>query len=120
MGKNYQKICIVSSLGLVVVRQSNSTGASRLVASHSDTELWTKIIAVFCRPMATATAAEAASFLAFPNPTIEILTLRQPVQTATSLCLLDTLGRTVLHQPATAVETFVFVAVLAASLCTAQ
>ena len=108
------------NLGLVVVRQSNSAGASRLVASLSDTELWTKIMAVFYRPTATDTAAEAAGFLAFPNPATEILTLRQPAQTAASLRLLDTLGRTALHQPATAIETFVSVAARAAGLYTAQ
>ena len=97
------------SLGLVVVRQGNSAGASRLVASLSDTELWTKIMAVFCQPTATTTAAEAAGLLAFPNPATEILTLR----------LFDALGRTVLRQPATAVETFVSVAALAAGLYTA-
>ena len=120
LDKNDQKVYVVPSLGLVVVRQSNSAGASRLVASPSDTELWTKIMAVFCRPTATTTAAEAAGLLAFPNPATEILTLRQPAQTATSRRLLDAVGRTVLRQPATAVETFVSVAALAAGPYTAQ
>ena len=75
---------------------------------------------MFCRPTATTTAAEAAGFLAFPDPATEILTLRQPAQTAASLRLLDTLGRTALHQPATAIETFVSVAARAAGLYTAQ
>ena len=38
LGKNDQKTYIVPSLGLVVVRQGNSVGASRLVAFPSDTE----------------------------------------------------------------------------------
>lgn len=46
-------------------------------------------MAVFCRPTATTSAAEAAGLLASPNPTTEILTLRQPAQTAASLRLLD-------------------------------
>ena len=56
LGKNDQKIYVVPSLGLVVVRQGNSAGASRLAASSFDNELWTKIMAVFCRPTATAAA----------------------------------------------------------------
>ena len=104
----------------MVVRQSNSAGANRLVASPSDTELWTKIMAVFYRPSATDTAAEAAGFLAFPDPATETLTLRQSAQTTASVRLLDALGRTVLRQPATTVETFVSVAALAAGLYTAH
>ena len=120
LGKNDQKIYVVPSLGLVVVRQGNSAGASRLAASSFDAELWTKIMAVFCRPTATAAAAEAAGFLAFPNPATETLTLRQPAQTAASVRLLDALGRPVLCQPALAPETLVSVAALTPGLYTAQ
>ena len=120
LGKNDQKIYVVPSLGLVVVRQGNSAGATRLAASSFDAELWTKIMAVFCRPTTTAAAAEAAGFLAFPNPAIETLTLRQPAQTTASVRLLDTLGRPVLCQPALASETLVSVAALTPGLYTAQ
>lgn len=75
-------------------------------------------MAVFYQP--TATATEAAGFLAFPKPATKILILRQPAQTAANLRLLDALDYTVLRQPATAVETFIFVAALAAGLYTAQ
>ena len=120
LGKNDQKIYVVPSLGLVVVRQGNSAGATRLAASSFDAELWTKIMAVFCRPTATAAAAEAAGFLAFPNPATETLTLRQPAQTTASVRLLDALGRPVLCQPALAPETLVSVAALTPGLYTAQ
>lgn len=120
LGKNDQKIYVVPSLGLVVVRQGNSAGASRLAASSFDTELWTKIMAVFCRPTATAAAAEAAGFLAFPNPAFETLTLRQPAQTTSSVRLLDNLGREVRLQQAAGIETSVSVAALAPGLYTAQ
>ncbi len=120
LGKNDQKVYVVPSMGLVVVRQGNSAGASRLAASSFDNELWTKIMAVFCRPTATAAAAEAAGFLAFPNPALETLTLRQPARTAASVRLLDALGREVLRQPAAATETSVSVAALAQGLYTAQ
>jgi hypothetical protein len=109
----------VPSLGLVVVRQGQSAGASRLAASSFDNELWTKIMAVFCRPTATGAATEAA-FLAFPNPATEVFTLRQPAQTAASVRLLDALGRTVRHQPAADAEGSVAVAALAPGLYTVQ
>ncbi|MCI1189368.1 serine hydrolase [Hymenobacter sp. DH14] len=120
LGKNDQKIYVVPSLGLVVVRQGNSAGASRLAASSFDTELWTRIMAVFCRPTATAAAAEAAGFLAFPNPANETLTLRQPAQTTASVRLLDALGREVRRQSSAGMETSVSVAALAPGLYTAQ
>ncbi|MET4076435.1 serine hydrolase domain-containing protein [Hymenobacter sp. UYCo722] len=120
LGKNDQKIYVVPSLGLVVVRQGQSAGASRLAASSFDNELWAKIMAIFCRPTATAAAAEAAGFLAFPNPTAELLILRQPGRPAASVRLLDALGREVLRQPTAGPETSVSVAGLVSGLYTAQ
>lgn len=103
-----------------MVRQGNSAGASRLAASF-DAELWTKIMAVFCRPTATAAATEAAGFLAFPNPTAEILTLRQPAQMAASVrLLLDALSREALRLPTAGTATSVSVAALVPGLYTAQ
>ena len=119
LGKNDQKIYVVPSLRLVVVRQGNSASASRLAASSFDAELWTRIMAVLCRPTATTAAAEAAGFLAFPNPAAETLTLRQPAHAAAAVRLLDALGREVLRQPATATAT-VAVAALPAGLYAAQ
>ena len=120
LGKNDQKIYVVPSLGLVVVRQGNSAGASRLAASSFDNELWTKIMAVFCRPTAATAAAEAASFLAFPNPTTEILTLHQPACSTATVRLLDVMGREVLRHPVAGTETSVTVAALVPGLYTAQ
>ncbi|MDQ2772090.1 MAG: serine hydrolase [Bacteroidota bacterium] len=120
LGKNDQKIYVVPSLGLVVVRQGNSAGASLLAASSFDTELWTKIMAVFCRPTPSAAAAEAAGFRAFPNPATQILVLQQPGRVAASVRLLDALGREVLHQPVLGAETLVSIAALAPGLYNAQ
>ncbi|MFD2718016.1 serine hydrolase domain-containing protein [Hymenobacter monticola] len=120
LGKNDQKIYVVPSLGLVVVRQGQSAGQRTLAASSFDNELWTKIMAVFCRPMATAASSEAASYGAFPNPAVEILTLRQPAPTAVNVRLLDALGCQVRRQPTAGIETSVSVAALAPGLYTVQ
>jgi hypothetical protein len=90
------------------------------LAASFDAELWTKIMAVFCRPTATAAATEAAGFLAFPNPTAEILTLRQPAQMAASVRLLDALSREALRLPTAGTATSVSVAALVPGLYTAQ
>jgi CubicO group peptidase (beta-lactamase class C family) len=120
LGKNDQKIYVVPSLGLVVVRQGNAAGIVRQAASSFDNELWTKIMAVFCRPTATATTAATAGYGAYPNPATETLALRQPAQTAASVRLLDALGREVRRQPVAGMENFVSVAALTPGLYTAQ
>lgn len=119
LGKNDQKIYVVPSLGLVVVRQGASAGAPRLALSSFDTELWTRIMALYCRPTATAGPLAAASFQAFPNPATDVLTLRQPPGTAT-VRLLDALGRQVSRQPTPTVEITVSVATLPPGLYTSQ
>jgi CubicO group peptidase (beta-lactamase class C family) len=120
LGKNDQKIYVVPSLGLVVVRQGQSAGQRTLAASSFDNELWTKIMAVFCRPTATTATSEATGYITFPNPAAESLTLRQPAQTAAYVRLLDALGREVRRQPVAGMETSVSVAALAPGLYTAQ
>ena len=120
LGKNDQKIYVVPSLGLVVVRQGESAGPRTLAVSSFDNELWAKIMAVLCRPTASAPSADAAGFLAYPNPTTATLTLRQPAQTAAAVRLLDALGREVLRQPATGNENTLAVTALVPGFYTAQ
>jgi CubicO group peptidase (beta-lactamase class C family) len=119
LGKNDQKIYVAPSLNLVVVRQGRSAGASHLAVSSFDTELWTKIMAVFCRPTGTTAAAAAAQFQVFPNPAADFLTLLHPTGAAT-VRLLDGLGREVRRQPVTGAKTVVSVAALVPGLYAAQ
>jgi CubicO group peptidase (beta-lactamase class C family) len=120
LGKNDQKIYVVPSLGLVVVRQGRSAGPRTLAVSSFDNELWTKIMVVLCQPTAALAAADAAGFLAFPNPAAEFLTLRQPARGVAAVRLLNALGREVLRQPSAGPEATVAVAALAPGLYTAQ
>jgi len=119
LGKNDQKIYVAPSRGLVVIRQGASAGAGRQALSSFDNELWRRIMALYCQPSATAGPLAAASFQPFPNPATELLTLRQPLGTAT-VRLLDALGREVRRQPAPMSETTISVAALAPGLYTAQ
>jgi CubicO group peptidase (beta-lactamase class C family) len=120
LGKNDQKIYVVPSLGLVVVRQGASAGATHLAVSSFDTELWTRIMAVFCRPTATTPIAGPASFQTFPNPSTTALTLRHSAPGVTRICLLDGLGRPVISQPVAGLETTISTAALAPGLYNAQ
>lgn len=120
LGKDDQKIYVVPSLNLVVVRQGSSAGQSLLGPSSFDEELWTKLLAVFCRPTAAMAAADAAGYLAFPNPATATLTLRQPAHRAATVRLLDALGREVCRHPVPETELTVSVAPLVPGLYAAQ
>ena len=48
LGKNDQKIYIVKSLGLIVVRMGNASGTSMLALSSFDNEVWAKISDLKC------------------------------------------------------------------------
>ncbi|SHJ15417.1 Por secretion system C-terminal sorting domain-containing protein [Hymenobacter daecheongensis DSM 21074] len=95
LGKNDQKIYVVPSLGLVVVRQGNSADSPRLAVSSFDTELWRYLMAAMqCRPLATQNAIAQAAAQVFPNPATQTLTV-SAVPAARRLCLLDATGRVV-------------------------
>ena len=101
LGKNDQKIYVVPSLGLVVVRQGQAADLSKQAASSFDNELWTRIMAMLCRTTtATRATGNQLGYEAFPNPATDQLTLRQPGAQAVSVRLLDALGRVVRQQPA--------------------
>jgi CubicO group peptidase (beta-lactamase class C family) len=119
LGKNDQKIYVVPSLGLVVVRQGQAAGDPKLAASSFDTELWARIMAMLCSTATATTPLHKAGYDAFPNPSTDRLTLRQPTATATTVRLLDALGRVALAHPA-APETQVSTVGLAPGLYLAQ
>ena len=119
LGKNDQKIYVVPSLGLVVVRQGNSAGNSLLALSSFDTELWRYLMAAIqCRPLAVQSAAATAAAQVFPNPaTASVTATATALPGAVGLRLLDATGR-VLREAATAAgaETVVSVTGLPAGL----
>ena len=124
LGRDDQKIYVVPSLRLVVVRQGASAGASiSQAASSFDNELWTRIMALYCSATATARpGAVDARYAAFPNPVAAgaLLTLRQPAGAATKLRLLDAQGRAVRQQAVSGAESHLGTAGLAAGLYAAQ
>ncbi|MBG8554146.1 serine hydrolase domain-containing protein [Hymenobacter guriensis] len=69
LGKNDQKIYVVPSQGLVVLRQGKSAGGPRLAVSSFDTELWSYISALSCAVTATTNKSGARRFWYLsPNP----------------------------------------------------
>ncbi|WP_291726918.1 serine hydrolase [Bernardetia sp.] len=81
LGANDQKIYIVPSQKLVVVRVGNSAGADRLNALSSfDNELWGKISALKCseNPVLSNQEEGGETMKVFPNPSSENYFLKIP------------------------------------------
>ena len=68
LGKNDQKIYVVPSLDLVVIRMGNSAGIPVFALSNFDNEVWGKLNAVFCGSTAVAESISKNPFKIAPNP----------------------------------------------------
>lgn len=74
-GKNDQRIYIVPSLNLVVVRQGNPADQSLLALSGFDNDLWKLLNEVICNTLTvTESLINATDFEVYPNPTSMQLT----------------------------------------------
>lgn len=83
-----------------MVRQGQAAGLSKLAASSFDTELWARLMAMLCGTATATTPLDKAGYEAFPNPSTDCLTLRQPSAQATTVRLLDALGHVAVARPA--------------------
>ncbi|QIX62250.1 serine hydrolase [Hymenobacter sp. BT18] len=102
LGKNDQKIYVVPSLGLVVVRQGNSAGTPRLALSSFDTELWRYISALNCTATASTPPAAAPGWHLAPNPATGTTLVRwtTPPSAGSYLRLCTLLGQELRRVPA--------------------
>jgi hypothetical protein len=73
LGKYDQKIYIVPSQKIVVVRFGDAAGGTNLSASPFDNELWGKINQLSCTMTSIATTEKPANVLVFPNPAQNLL-----------------------------------------------
>ncbi|WP_375436292.1 serine hydrolase [uncultured Hymenobacter sp.] len=107
LGKNDQKIYVVPSLRLVVVRQGKEAGDVRLALSSFDAELWRYLMAAIqCRPLAADKAVVESAAQFHPNPATNSVTVAS-VPGTVRLRLLDVTGRVVRQQVAATTETSV-------------
>jgi CubicO group peptidase (beta-lactamase class C family) len=92
LGKNDQKIYVVPSQGLVVVRQGNTAGGFNLAASAFDNVLWDYINKLNC----TATPVneqENTTYNLYPNPVSDVLTIDDPGLTVSKVTVYDVYGK---------------------------
>lgn len=94
LGKNDQKVYVVPSMGLVVVRLGNPTGLPAYALTEFDKELWERLMKVFCTSgIAEKENTDKNSFLIYPNPVEN--ELRISGAKANTVIILNTLGQPV-------------------------
>ena len=91
LGKNDQKIYVVPSQNLVVVRTGDAGTTAALALSAFDAVLWQKINAAFCVNAQNGTE-NTANVRIFPNPTHDILTI-ETTETLENITIYNSLGQ---------------------------
>ncbi len=103
LGKNDQKIYVVPSQNLVVVRMGNASGLSLFALSNFDRELWDKLSRMSCTSLSQDIDYQELSVS--PNPVSDVLQLNLPeneVYTEGAVSMTNTLGQTYSLGPITA------------------
>lgn len=99
LGKNDQKIYVVPSTGMVVIRQGNSADGMTFALSNFDNTLWDYINKLSCAP--TGIDEESTmSFTIYPNPAGDHVTISGANDLA-AIRLYDILGNLVYEQRVT-------------------
>ena len=97
MGANEQRVYVVPSQGLVVVRMGDAADETAAAVTAFDDELWQRINALECGSLHSAhPRAQADGLLVYPNPSDGVVKVRD-AHAYTQLRVLRTDGVTVLH-----------------------
>ena len=73
LGKNDQKIYVIPSTNMVVVRMGNAADSTTDASSSFDNILWGKIDSLTCTPNSVVTQPETPNLNIYPNPSSGIL-----------------------------------------------
>ena len=97
LGKNDQKIYVVPSLDMVVVRMGNAANESVFAVTSFDTQLWQRISALECGTSDTEQPTSGLANLS-PNPTNGLVNITLNTQAADAdITFLNTSGQVCLH-----------------------
>jgi len=72
LGKNDQKIYVIPSQNMVIVRMGNASGAPTLALSSFDNILWSKLSQLFCTSIGIQEKSETSITIS-PNPALDYL-----------------------------------------------
>jgi CubicO group peptidase (beta-lactamase class C family) len=101
LGKDDQKIYVVPSMNMVVVRFGESADAPNLALSSFDNQLWQKLKQVLCDNTVLNEVDSNKDFTIYPNPTGSYITL-QNVKAGDVVDLFDITGKRVHSHKTTA------------------
>lgn len=79
LGKNDQKIYVVPSQKLVVIRQGNTAGGFNLAASAFDNVLWDYINKLTCNTSSVKENELIEQIAIYPNPALNFITIKSDV-----------------------------------------
>ncbi len=96
LGKNDQKIYVVPSQNLVIVRQGNTAGGFNLAASAFDNTLWDYINKLNCALTDVSSYPLEDSFRLYPNPVNNNLTIENEGASISKIGVFDVLGNKIL------------------------
>jgi len=96
LGKNDQKVYVIPSENMVVIRMGNAYGPPALAPSSFDNLLWSYLSDMECDPVGIE-VKKAVQLDAFPNPARDWLTVSSD-QIIQSLIIWDAFGRAMLQQ----------------------
>jgi CubicO group peptidase (beta-lactamase class C family) len=94
LGKNDQKIYVVPSKNMVVVRQGNTAGGFNLAASAFDNVLWDYINKLDCS-VTSISENTTIDYNMYPNPETDELTIENMSLTITKIRIMDVLGKVI-------------------------
>ena len=94
LGKNDQKLYVIPSMNMVIVRMGDAAYAAGPTLTVFDNNLWGKLNQLFCNSTGTVTLNEPKLRM-YPNPTSNYLHIESDIQ-ITSIEIIDLSGKTVL------------------------
>jgi CubicO group peptidase (beta-lactamase class C family) len=95
LGKNDQKIYVVPSTHMVVVRQGNTAGGFNLAASAFDNVLWDYINKLDCSTTGIVDSEKPLLSAIYPNPVTTLLNIDNTNLTITEINIYDAYGKRV-------------------------
>lgn len=95
LGKNDQKIYVVPSQNIVIVRQGNPAGGFSLAASAFDNVLWDYINKLNCTAASIQNKMLKNTIEIYPNPAIDLLTIENPALIICKINIYDMVGNTI-------------------------
>lgn len=100
LGKNDQKIHVVPSMNLVVVRMGDAADTSLAAPTSFDNDLWLKLNDVFCNQTGVNDPIYLTSENPYPNPIVDWLNLEKFVRyNFNSIKVFNQLGQVVYESP---------------------